>query len=399
MPGRFAGNIIVKIRVWIILGLLAPWVQLFPFSLSKEASVSLLTCGPGTELYSLFGHTALRIKDDSLGFDRVYNYGTFNFQEKGFYWKFLRGELFYYLSVAHFNQFMALYYAEEREVTEQILQLDPEEATRIFLFVENNLKPENRAYLYDFIRDNCTTRIRDLLVSPHRPDAGQSSDSVTTARMHLRKALHPFPYSGLGIDLLLGARTDHPITLYQSLFLPELLKQQLEKSIHPDTGHPLVKESRILLKGQELRKPSPLLQPILLLLVLLLLSALLALGPFRMKRANQIFNRLIFTTLGTIGIIIAFMWFVSSHYHTALNWNLLLFSPLCLFFAFSTKQTKRKTLRLILLLILISLIIYPVALVVSKQAISIESGIIAFTLLFRLHYLSKQFRSAMPKPL
>ena len=201
----------MNIRVWIILGLLAPWVQLLPFSLSKDASVSLLTCGSGTELYTLFGHTALRIKDDSLGFDRVYNYGTFNFQEKGFYWKFLRGKLFYYLSVAHFTQFMELYYAEERAVTEQILQLDPEEATRIFLLVENNLKPENRAYLYDFIRDNCTTRIRDLLISAHQADAGHSSDSFTTARMHLRKALQPFPYNRLGIDLLLGARTDQPI--------------------------------------------------------------------------------------------------------------------------------------------------------------------------------------------
>ncbi len=381
------------------MGLLGPWVQLFPFSLSKEASVSLITCGSGTELYTLFGHTALRIKDDSLGFDRVYNYGTFNFREKGFYWKFLRGKLLYYLSVSHFNDFMEVYYAEDRKVSEQILRLNPEEATRIFLFVENNLKPENRAYLYDFIRDNCTTRIRDLFESPLQQGMKPDADSDSTARYYLRKALQPFPYTRFGIDLLLGARTDQPVATYQTLFLPALLELEMEKSRHPDTQLPLVKETRILLKGQESPRPSLFMQPVLLLLVILLLSALLAFGPFRMQGVNRIFDRLFFFSLGIVGCIIAFMWFVSSHYHTALNANLLLFSPLCLFFAFRPSQTKRQTLRWVLLLILASLLLYPIALAAMGQSISMETGIIAFALLFRLHYLSKQFRSAMPKSL
>jgi hypothetical protein len=132
-----------------------------------DLRISLLSCSPGAELYSIFGHSAIRVTDETSGTDRVYNYGTFNFREKNFYLKFLSGKLNYYLSVQSFPSFMSDYLEENRTVYEQVLNISHFHKLQLHTALRLNALPENRAYKYDFFWDNCSTRIRDKIESSY----------------------------------------------------------------------------------------------------------------------------------------------------------------------------------------------------------------------------------------
>src|SRR5690606_22569898 len=131
--------------------------------LSPRAEISIITCGPGEELYSSFGHSAFRVKDPALKLDFAYNYGTFDFNKPNFYIKFAQGKLLYELSVSYFEDFVYNYKIEGRWVKEQVLNLSQDEKNQLFNFLNINAQPENKEYLYDFFFDNCSTKIRDVL--------------------------------------------------------------------------------------------------------------------------------------------------------------------------------------------------------------------------------------------
>jgi hypothetical protein len=132
--------------------------------LSDQAVISLITADPGEELYSLFGHSAIRVKDTVNNQDLVFNYGTFNFNTPNFYMKFTRGKLLYMLSIQQFDRFKRSYEYEKRDLKEQILNLTQDQKQAIFQFLLWNYQPENRYYKYDFFFDNCATRIRDVFI-------------------------------------------------------------------------------------------------------------------------------------------------------------------------------------------------------------------------------------------
>ena len=132
--------------------------------LSEQAEVSLITCGPGTELYAAFGHTAFRVRDPKVGFDRVYNYGTFDFNDPNFYTNFTKGDLRYFLSAYDFGRFLRTYHKEKRWVTGQVLNLQQTDVQKIFDYLENNAKRENREYFYDYFFNNCSTKPYDVIV-------------------------------------------------------------------------------------------------------------------------------------------------------------------------------------------------------------------------------------------
>src|SRR5678815_12567 len=125
--------------------------------------ISLLTCTPGQELYSTFGHSALRLTDSLTGEDIIYNYGTFDFDDPGFYSKFTRGKLLYFVSVDKFQNFLEEYEYYQRGITEQVLNLSCTERGKLFSALQENAKDANKYYKYDFMVDNCTTRLRDIV--------------------------------------------------------------------------------------------------------------------------------------------------------------------------------------------------------------------------------------------
>lgn len=213
--------------LWLWGGGLLP-VLAAPGPLSNTATVSLLTVAPGAETYALFGHSALRVTDPRRGLDQVYNFGTFDFDTPHFYWRFLRGDLRYFLSVTPFAAFKAAYQREQRPLTEQVLALRPSEAQRLYDRLESTLHSPAKYYRYQFFADNCTTRLAELVrAGVEEPLAMDSAyaPASRTYRQLLAPYLAPAPWVNLGMNLGLGWPADRPATFRQRLFLPTELQQ------------------------------------------------------------------------------------------------------------------------------------------------------------------------------
>lgn len=171
---------------------------------AQNYRISLLTCDPGDELYSAFGHNAVRVLDNDTGRDIVFNYGTFDFDTPNFYLKFARGKLDYMLSVSTYEQFILHYQYLQRSVREQVLDLSPEQTLRTVQFLQENYEPQNRFYRYDFFFDNCATRIRDMveMVLGDQLKWGETeASSGKTFRNLIDEYVYPMPWADFGIDL------------------------------------------------------------------------------------------------------------------------------------------------------------------------------------------------------
>ncbi|MEO5581099.1 MAG: DUF4105 domain-containing protein, partial [Saprospiraceae bacterium] len=191
------------------------------FSYSRDSlQISLLSCSPGEELYSIFGHSAFRVLDFTGKRDLVFNYGTFNFREKNFYLKFMQGKLNYLLSVEPYEDFIYSYSLENRIVYEQKFNLTREQKSQLFRDLQINAQPANRAYKYDFFWDNCSTRIRDKIDHVFNQSITYPVRPGIPFRDYLHRYLVYSPWSRFGIDLILGMPTDAIAQTREAMFLP-----------------------------------------------------------------------------------------------------------------------------------------------------------------------------------
>jgi hypothetical protein len=198
--------------------------------LSNGAIVSLITYTPGEELYQAFGHSAIRIKDDSLEMDRLYNYGTFDFATRDFYLKFAHGDLLYQLAVTQAEEEIGTVAAYGQGVSEILLNLSQDQKQQLFEALEYNLLPANRFYRYDFILDNCSTRPRDVLERVTRSQIIEKEDGKLTFRQMLDPYFVRMPWHGFGLSLLLGANLDRIASPRQACFLPADLERAVESA-------------------------------------------------------------------------------------------------------------------------------------------------------------------------
>ena len=202
--------------------------QLIAQDSSKAAlQISILTCAPGEDVYTAWGHTAIRIIDSAKQTDIVYNFGTFDFNTPNFLVEFVKGNLNYFLSADDFQNFFAEYQYYGRTIKEQVLILSDAEKIKWHNALQKNLEGNNRYYLYNFITDNCTTRVKDgfyQFVNTQVPPS-----NIKSFRTHVVEAPYQqgIPWIGLGIDVLLGAVSDQTPTALQASFLPDLLFEQL----------------------------------------------------------------------------------------------------------------------------------------------------------------------------
>lgn len=301
----------------------------FHFSFSQDSCslrITLLTCAPGEELYSTFGHTALRVQDSSTGIDAVYNYGTFEFSPD-FYSKFIRGKLLYSLSVEDFRDFLYTYQIESRSIVEQELRLSCAEKERLYKALQVNALEQNRYYRYDFLFDNCTTRARDMVA--------QNTDSPVVFKNILpaqpptfRNLIHSYLNAGnaywskLGIDMLLGVKLDAQVTNEQAMFLPDYLLKGLDSALV--TNQPLVTPPQPVLQMPALFAKGSFFTPLVLFSLLFVAVAILSLTRSkRIRKALKIFDRLFFSLLGLAGLLLLFMWFGTDHVVCQNNYNLL----------------------------------------------------------------------------
>ena len=290
---------------------------------SSHLRISLLTCTPGDELYSIFGHSAYRVIDSSSVTDIVYNYGTFDFNDEGFYIKFARGKLMYYVSAVRFNDFVYDYQSSNRGITEQVLNITAAEKTIIQRFLNNNLKEENKYYKYDFFFDNCTTRLRDILKKNH--DSYFTINPVMPAGTTFRQAIYQYldkgqqPWSKLGIDLLLGKPCDAMMTAEQMQFLPDNLMKSLDSA-----NHLMVLSHQNLYPTNNNVNKKRLFTPFVVFSLLLIIIVLISLLKNKTARTFlKLFDWLLFFATGILGIILVFMTTATDHSMTKNNFNLL----------------------------------------------------------------------------
>ncbi len=212
--------------------------------LGDGAQVSLITYTPGEELYQAFGHSAIRIRDDLLGLDRLYNYGVFDFETPNFYVKFIHGDLRYQLAVSSSELEIQAVGASGQGVTEVPLNLAPSQKQGLFEALEINLLPENRYYQYDFILDNCSTRPRDVIEQVTGSPVAVRDAGKQTFRDMLDPYFTRIPWAGLGVSLLMGARIDRPASPREACFLPADLERAVETS--KNGNHNLAAEKKII---------------------------------------------------------------------------------------------------------------------------------------------------------
>jgi hypothetical protein len=332
---------------------------------SSRLQVSLITCAPGAELYSVFGHTALRIVDSAANTDIIYNYGTFNFDDPDFYSKFVRGKLMYFLSQQSFPDFLYEYAYFKRGVTEQVLQLSQTEKKEIQSSLFENVREENRYYKYDFLYDNCATRLRDIIFSANKDKAFEPT-AFAENRATFRDYLHNYlsraemQWTTLGIDLLLGIGADKTMTTPESMFLPDYLAQGVSQSVQ-GTAKLVERDQVHLPNAQELPIKLPFWQTPLFFFSFLAFLVILP-SFFRsngMVSFQSIMDRIIFVLSGLLGLVLLFMWFGTDHQSFANNINLVWAMPINLLVAFgldSPRKWLKKYLRYYSLLLLLLMI-------------------------------------------
>lgn len=305
-------------------------------SLSDQAEISIITCGPDpNELYSAFGHSAVRVTDPVNRIDYAFNYGVFDFDQPNFYLNFARGRNYYMLAVYQYQDFEWAYKRDGRFIHEQILQLTPAQKAKVFNFLMWNAQPENRTYRYDYYHDNCATRIRDILVDQLGDDLIVDStffESVHSFRQKTGEYLDPLPWGDLGIDICLGLPIDRTMYAHEYMFLPDYVERFVDHmKIKSDSSiTPLVKETRIA-NTQTTEARSSSVHPWVAFLIFLVIITSFSVFDWKRKHLSRWLDVFLFGIAGLIGILLLTLWLFTDHHDAARNFNLLWAFPLHFF--------------------------------------------------------------------
>ena len=332
--------------------------------LSPSAEVSVITCGPGTnELYASFGHSAFRVLDLDHKIDRVYNYGTFDFDTPNFYLKFAQGKLLYQLSAYNFGDFLRGYHRENRWVKGQVLDLQPQQVQEVFDFLENNAKPENRSYHYDFFYDNCSTKLYDVLEQVLGERILFESDFDKQNYSH-RDLIELYvghqPWGDLGIDLALGAVIDKKASSKEYMFLPDYVFAAFTtiKIKEADQLKPIVRRTEEILLSYDDKVVSNGVMPIVVFSIVALIIMIFTYMDARKKSRNKLLDLVIFTVTGVVGILLLLLWFATDHSATANNFNVLwAFAPNLIFLFVMNKNTRMSVFYMFTLLMLLDIMV------------------------------------------
>jgi hypothetical protein len=312
----------------------------------QDTSVYLITCSPGTETYSIYGHSAIRVVIPAQNSDRVYNWGVFDFNTHNFVWKFAKGRLDYILDTSDFQLFLQEYYYEKRSVYYQKINLEPSEKKKLLDLIQTNLLPQNRSYRYDFFYDDCSTRIRDLIEKVvgkkliYPPD---ETNKIPTFRTLVGEYQKPYPWLKMGVDLIMGTPGEARANFRDRMFLPIDLQRNLTQAvINRDRKMvPLLSSSATVVEFEPTRVKSafyatPIFIFTLLFIIIMIISAVIKKG-----RLIQIMDIVIFTIFSLLSILMVFFNFFSDHMQMKLNINLIWFNPIilvCLFFIIFKKS-------------------------------------------------------------
>ena len=303
--------------------------------------ISLLTCASGEEIYSLFGHTAIRYENYTRGIDAVFNYGIFNFNAPNFILRFALGETDYQLGANNYERFAAEYYYLERDVWQQELNLTPQEKEKLIALLQENYRPENRVYRYNFFYDNCATRPRDLIEKSiegtlEYADNMTDTNTGTSFRDLLHKYSEGHPWSRFGMDLCMGSQADKIINRRLMMFVPFYVQEYFAKARIIDKEgqtRPLVlNEEKIVITGSsETDQISEGFTPMQAALLLFILIAAITIYGIRRRKTFWGIDLVLFFAAGVAGCILAFLALFSQHPAVSPNYLLFVFHPFHLF--------------------------------------------------------------------
>lgn len=307
--------------------------------LSERAKVSLLTASPWDgAVYTLYGHTAIRIEDDSLGYDAVFNYGYFDSSQPNFMWHFVLGQTDYILGVTSMFDFFQEYASRGQEVISQELNFNLNEKQDLFEALYINALPENRQYRYDYFFDNCATRPRDIIERSADGDVVYSpleEGDVYTFRKLLHECLQYYPSARFGVDLVIGADADKAITQRETMFLPNYLRMAVSTARveQQNSGSkPLLLQEQQLTPNERVVNQHPLPTPMIISVIVLLCAVAISIMQIRKRdsRLPKAFDTLLYGIFGIAGVIICFLIFFSAHPATSNNWNSIWLNPFAL---------------------------------------------------------------------
>jgi hypothetical protein len=302
---------------------------------SNDTLVYLITCGPGTDTYSIYGHSALRIVIPEKQTDIVYNWGVFDFNTTHFAWKFAKGRLDYMLDTEIFNGFLKGYFFEKRYVYSQKINIDAKETRKLIEFINENLKPENIRYRYDFFYDDCTTRIRDLLeksIGDKLKYPPPESGKLPTFRDLVGKYQNPYPWLKFGVDLLMGSSADKRASFRDRMFLPIDMKDELSKSVihRSDKMIPLLQNPEVLLDfdAPVIRQKFLISPPFIFTFAIILILILAALT--KRRKIIRIIDIVIYSVFSILSILMIFFNFFTDHQQMKWNLNIIWLNPFIL---------------------------------------------------------------------
>lgn len=300
------------------------------WQLSERAEIRILTCGPYQgELYSAFGHSAIRVYDPVNNFDLLFNYGVFDFNQPNFYLNFAKGNLLYKLDVGYYEGFRDYYIADDRYIHEQILNLSPEQAQAYFNFLQHNARPENATYNYNYFFDNCATRVRDGLVQVLGDtvifEEGYTDNEYKSIRDLCDQYLAFQPWGDLGIDLCLGLPIDKRASSYEHMFLPDYLEAGLSNAyiVEGENRKPLVKQTVLTHKSEHEPAGPGFWRPLTITLAILIIGLVASFISFRTGKYQVWFDVALFGLTGLFGWFFIFLWFFTDHHAADNNLNIL----------------------------------------------------------------------------
>ena len=315
--------------------------------------VSLLTCSPGQAVYELYGHTAIRVKNERHRWDYVFNYGVFDFHQPNFVGRFVLGKCDYFVFPYRFDIFLAEYAERGSAVTEQVLNLQPREATHLTQALLENCDVEKRVYRYNIFRNNCTTKARDIIEEYIQ---GNVVYPLAQQRHTFRTLLHEYTdghaWAEAGNDLLLGEDVDTLINERDEMFAPLYLMSYFDGAMI-DRGlgryDSLVRERRVLLEEDPVRQqraaeeePSFPINPSVLGWGLLIAGVATGVWEVRRRRALWALDATLMTLQGVAGLLLAFLALFSSHPGVASNWQIWVMNPSALLFVLAVVKAERR---------------------------------------------------------
>lgn len=294
-----------------------------------DTIISVLTCSPGGEIYELVGHTAIRVRGE--GVDSVWNYGVFDFNAPNFVCRFVKGETDYMLFSYPFRWFLPEYASRGSGVREQDLNLTPEEMRRLYRMLQTEALPQNRVYRYNYVLDNCATRVRDRIDEALGGQVEYTDTAIYGSFREAMEAHHKnYPWYQTGIDLALGSGIDRPITFREEMFAPGRLSAGLAGARRPD-GLPLVSADRMLARARPdaVLPPTPWWRtPLAVAIILLIVNVVISVWDTRREKVCRWWYALWFFLLGSGGCLVTFLVFVSVHEATSPNILIFWLNPL-----------------------------------------------------------------------